>query len=306
MRSNKMIEKMFVAVFSYNRGNYLSNCIESIEKHINPKELIIYDDHSTCIRTQETLDSLRENYNIISDSYDSKDNIRKGLYTNMNQAVEYAIDNSYDYILMIQDDMQVVRNWNSTFTKEVENIFSSNQSIVQIVPVFFKSSNRNIDSKRLIINEENNYYMNRYIPGVSDVGIIKLNKIKLKRWKFGDNEPQNMKETVNFGWKSVKMKNPIFMYTPWPETFRAGSVLDKILLQITEKVYNTGFYPYQSMSRKSIDSLINRPIDKFPYAEDYLATIEPTKKPWVYTSSLTYIKIKIYRYLKKSFKLIKT
>jgi glycosyltransferase involved in cell wall biosynthesis len=92
-----------VAVFSYNRGGYLRNCVESIRRNLPFAEVKVYDDNSTDPETVAVLHSLGLPVLRPEGSVTGR---HGGLYANMNRALDEA---GTGLILFLQEDMQLVR-----------------------------------------------------------------------------------------------------------------------------------------------------------------------------------------------------
>jgi hypothetical protein len=277
---------MMIAIMSYNRGKYLKNCIHSIEKNFSLKNIKIYDDDSSCHYTRKYLKIISKKYPVYVNKKKTDNNLR-GLYLNMNKALNHALQDGFDFIFIIQDDIQIVRSCDKDFFSECSKIFNSDNKIIQIVPVFFKGDYKNINfnKKSIVINKEPDYYWrkNKW-SGISDVGIIKIEELKKNNWQWNpeENEECNMKVAAKNNWKYVFSRNPIMMYTPWPETYRANK---KNIQYIMEKFLMIGLNPYKNMTEEKVDLLLNRPLDSFPIAESYLkAKNNLLSKPWEYST----------------------
>lgn len=304
---------MLIAVMSYNRGNYLKKCVEALELHLPSSEIKVYDDGSTCKLTQKVLEEIKIKHQVYIAGSDSKIGKHRGLYNNMNIALKEAIERRFNYIFYIQDDIQLVRRADGEFLNECKEIFKSDSRIVQIQPVFFKGETLKEEyNKFTTINREVGYYEGNIlgISGIADVGITRIAPLSEQNWMFSDSESNNMSLGSKLGWKYVKPKNPIMMYTPWPETFRNKKGMKRYLMKLADRKYNAAFYSYIDMTDSNIHSLNNRSIEEYPYAEDYLKlnTSVNLVKPWHYSSSYEYVMSQIVKLLKQVYlyKIVKT
>ncbi len=297
-------EKMMVAVMSYNRGKYLENCISSIERNLTKDNIFIYDDNSDDSKTVDYLKFVK--YPVIINKRVGNHALR-GLHVNINLALAEAISKGFKYLFIIHDDVQIVRLCDGIFFDECEEIFKSDKNIISILPVFFKGKvgvhNQSFYSSKLKINYNPDYYTSPHLSGLADMGIMQVDKLKEANWFWDENigDAANMKDASKFGWFYVKIKNPIMMYTPWPETFRANqSFFENLMSKFADKFYNVGLHPYADMSSEEVHKLINRKIDDFPIADDFLKTTSSgLTKPWQYKDSLTCLKESVSRQLKK-------
>lgn len=302
------INEILFCIFSYNRGVYLNGCVNSLIKHcpnLNKENIIIYDDTSDEPNTIKVLNELKKDIKIITGKEQNKAISRAGLYNNMNLAFSYAKNKGYRYAFFIQEDLQVVRDIDDTFIKECEDIFNSNEKIVEIQPIFFKGTIKEAEYKKIIkIDADNKYYYGNInnLLGVVDIGLINVERLAKYDWFFDDEEVINMKKGTELGIMYVKTKDPIMMYTPWPETYRyRKSSKDSLFLKFLDKYYKTGYHSYESMSRKNVEKLKSRDINIYPIAENFLRIEGNTslKKPWNFVSVKFYSRKKFFNLIKK-------
>lgn len=302
------IENILFAIFSYNRGKYLRNCINSIlenSPNIKNENIIIYDDNSDHVETIEILDSLKEIFTVKINTGENPDISRRGLYHNMNKALQDAIAGNFEYIFFIQEDLQFVRKMDVRFLSECEKIFESDCNIIQIQPLFFKGTIKEKAYREFIkINDDAQYYYgnNFNLYGIADIGLTKVRPLREDHWKFEHEETVNMKKGTEKGWMYVKPKNPLMMYLPWPETYRyKKSGKDKGLTRFLDVYYKTDFHPYRSMTDEMVLSLVNRNVEEYPIAEKFLDIKGEVhlKKPWNYVSTKYYVLKKVFTVFKK-------
>jgi glycosyltransferase involved in cell wall biosynthesis len=95
-------------VFSYNRGEFLKNCISSIEFCAPGSRIRIFDDNSNDPATRDALAELAKRHEVVTpDTGENQKNKHGGLYANMQAAFEACEDE--DLVCYLQDDMQLVR-----------------------------------------------------------------------------------------------------------------------------------------------------------------------------------------------------
>lgn len=290
------------AIFSYNRGDYLKNCIQSIERHfplLHKRNLVIYDDYSECEQTVQILNEYKHKYDVKINQELINDNCRCGLYYNMNLALQDAIKRNFEYLFFIQEDLQMVRPFDEHFIAECKTIFDSDSNIVQVSPIFFKGTFSKQEFDRFTtINEHLGYYLGNPLglDGISDVGITKVEPLKEAGWIFDNDETENMKKGTDKSWVYVKPRNPIMMYTPWPETYRYKTASkDKFYTKMLDHIYHAGLHPYNDMTGEKIEELLSRSIYEYPYAENFLTVKDDVGliQPWNFISTRYYVKKKI-------------
>lgn len=281
---------ILIAVMSYNRGQYLLNCIDSIQKNLNfSYELVVYDDHSTDPETKEVLKSLPVEVRLTNLSGESKKH--KGLYQNMNHALRDASDRNFEALFVIQDDMQVIRKIGDETVNLLDRIFSANLGLVSIVPLFFKKNHqKNYDSLIILDKDLRVFYSKTwdqlYMNGVADVGIFDVRKLSAVNWVFENNETENLLKGKSLRLRRAVLKSPFLAYLPWPKTFRHRiTTLSDLLTVYTDKIFNAGFHPFKEMTELAADRLEKSV--SIPFAEDYLELRNPgrLRKPWNYYES---------------------
>lgn len=274
---------MHFCIFSYNRGQHLQNCLESIEHCAPDLEVTIYDDDSDDPATKEALRKASKKYQVINTREDSTE-IKKlgGLYNNMEQAVKQLSDK--DTLCFLQDDMQLVRAVDQNDLDDIEDYFASNPESAFLHPAFLKGSNRTRDYSTMNWNEKANAYFRN--AGKQSVGvhfsaivIIKTQRLKTSNWKFKSREKDNdLRAQTLFG-KMGFMKNPFLIWVPNVPVFRGKSKTFGI--RLAEKIYKSGFYPMAIMSDVENSRFRRRNTDKLPITEDFLKLRDNTlKKPW--------------------------
>jgi GT2 family glycosyltransferase len=127
--------RLHIAIFSYNRGAYLKNCVDSLQRNMPGICWTVYDDGSDEPETVAYLLSLGERVLHMKSAGEDR---HGGYYNNM----QAALDGSQaDYLLMLQDDLQVVRPFAQKDLLGIDQIFNKDR-MVFISPVFLKGSKR--------------------------------------------------------------------------------------------------------------------------------------------------------------------
>ena len=101
-----MNPRCLFCVFSYNRGRFLENCIESLEACVPFADIAIFDDASNDGETVAILERLSQKVPVIQPGSVSSRKVG-GLYDNMQSALDYA--ESYDLGCLVKEETQGVR-----------------------------------------------------------------------------------------------------------------------------------------------------------------------------------------------------
>lgn len=284
---------------SFNRGEYLKNCVSSIERHVPHSRIAIFDDSSNDPSTRLFLEELKKKYDVSGFQNRSSSHLG-GLYSNMNLAIEYALKKNAKFLFLIQDDQQIVRDFDSRFLNECLEIFESDESICQILPIFFKGFiPDSLYKKKYEIHRNPDFYRDPAY-GIADVGLVHLERIERKQFRFQSSEHQSARSALEAGFKLVHSKNPVFMFTPWPSVHRnISNPVVRFVAHLNQLGVKAGCHPFKPMQHDKIQSLVSRPVEEFPRAEDFLTTYSSLKKPWWFSDPFNIEKIKKIHHLLK-------
>ncbi|MBN2395654.1 MAG: glycosyltransferase [Candidatus Atribacteria bacterium] len=274
-------------VFSFNRGEYLNNCLISLEKFaVDFFEIVIIDDGSTDQKTREILKKYAKKFKIFFPQKERSSSKTGGLYENMAFALQDAEKENVDFALFIQDDMQVVRKIGEEDLERVQEFFKQNPDSAQLYTCFLKRCNQKWDDENTLLDASKNAYF-RPIDGprrssFSAVGLIAVPRFLTMFGKLKKSEHEN--DTTGRE-RQIKMGlyiYPFMMWLPFPKSYRKGK--RGVYHKIKEILANSGFYPYEEMSSFSEERLFHRLIDIRPYAEDFLSCPPVQKmKQWSFT-----------------------
>lgn len=273
-------------VFSFNRGEFLRNCIESI-KHCAPDSRItIWDDNSTDELTCGIVAALAGSSTLIDvrqPALDEHGNRSKhgGLYNNLQSACASVADGSL--ICCIQDDMQLVRSISSDEINHWNLLLQTGVHKGFIQPAFLKAVSADI----VFVAGKNAYHVNRQHRSAgawySDVFMTRIDLLRQVNWQFRARESQNeLQARDNFD-QMVYLKNPFVAWLPGAPAWR-GKRRTWAMRQ-AERSRRCGFYPLQIMSAQARQDFCARPADVLPLAEEFLQLRDGNgalEKPWFY------------------------
>lgn len=284
--------KLLIAVFSYNRGIFLENCIRSVEQCIKcDYEIVIYDDHSNDDETIDVLNGIGRRYRVLKTLTGGfVDKKVSGLYANLNNALDLAIQSETDLLFALQDDMQIVRLVREDVFRAVKTSMVKLKGLGAVVPTFYKMNHKKNYNDLLRYDFDTELYVpvnNRqvYMTGVADTGLLNVQLLRDVNWRFDGSEELNMAKGRDLELIRGIYRYPFVSYLPWPRAIRKNRGIGKQVYDIAlNAFYKTGFHPLDIMSEEACDRLYNRPIEDYPFAEDYLELKESydIKKPWNY------------------------
>ncbi|MDQ7731784.1 glycosyltransferase [Halomonas sp. SpR1] len=272
-----------VCVFSFNRGRYLRNCVESIQRCIPDADIIIFDDHSDDPETLEYLRIAESSCQVVTPG--KVGSIKHGgLYHNMNAALEGFKERPL--MCFLQDDTQVVRLVSTAELDEMESLFDHNPTLGFVHPCFI----RGIDLKKrpvIPLTGPTPDFFYRKDSGqsagihYSDLVVFKPDRLVETGWNFQQSEPENEKQAKLMFDMMAYMWLPFAMWLPEVPAYRGKK--KTLGLRLAERKKKVGFYPFKIIT---LDELIlnkKKTPSRLPVAEDFLECSPSTPSaPWTY------------------------
>lgn len=275
---------MNFCIFSFNRGQFLENCIRSIESCAPGHPITIFDDNSNDPDTVQVLEQYSKKYDVIRPKQSEKSRHHLGgLYGNMQLAFDKF--RHADLVCYLQDDTQMVRPLDGDDLAKIEEAFASEPSLAFISPCFIRGINFTKNAK-YSYNPRLGLYFKDSTPRSSGAYFSALLIMKPQRlisadWAFARSEPENNKVAATAFTLMGYLHAPFAMWLPEVPAYRGKK--KTIGLKLAEKKRNCGYYPFALMTEQEATSLKHRDTHKLPVAEDFLHCegFEPPK-PWAY------------------------
>ena len=285
-------ENLAIYVFSFNRGQFLDNCLQSVNHCAAGFNTTVIDDQSDDPVTQAALERYRETFRVLT-AGDDKDPEHKtgGLYNNMRFAFQDATQRGFSYLLFLQDDMQLVRPILAEDLAAASRFFEVNARVAEIHTCFMKRFYAEHDESRVELDASGEAYLRpsdyQGFSGFSAVGLFSIERFKelfgdLRRGEYANNE-YAQKNNIQMGISA----RPFMMWLPYPISHRGKK--RNIPLQIVERLGGCGYHPYNILSDSDVEKLIrqNRHVNK-PYAEDWLECPPLERVPtWSFAGGLS-------------------
>jgi glycosyltransferase involved in cell wall biosynthesis len=265
-------------VFSYNRGEFLKNCISSIEFCAPGSRIRIFDDNSNDPATRDALAELAKRHEVVTpDTGENQKNKHGGLYANMQAAFEACEDE--DLVCYLQDDMQLVRPISPEEVAQLDAYLSHVETPRFAYPAFLKGVNRNSKDAGFYFAEGPRASVGIYY---SDVNLFKVERLRAVNWSFMPKEAGNENLAKSTLGKMAYLRNPFLFYLPNVPSYRGRT--QTLALRLAHRMRNCAFYPFQYFSAQENQAFIRRDATNLPYAEDYLklAPGVDLEKPWIY------------------------
>lgn len=252
-------ENTLLCIFSFNMGMTLERCILSTLKMCEGYEIMIIDDQSEDPKTIEVLGSKQDSVRELIVSTESKAGKRHGnLYSNIQRACEYATQAGFEYLFMIQDDMQFVRPLDDKVGDEYATLFASGDKVLQVDPRFLRAGSgyEILKDRRAYRHSERTSY--------ADVGLIHLKRLNELEWTFLEGEHANKEALADLGYERLFPFTPIMMHVPFPRVYRKGRVRFRFF------PFNRGKYGFEYMTDEERSAMDGRPVEVMPFFRAFL------------------------------------
>lgn len=274
---------MLFCVFSFNRGQFLDNCIDSIERCVPGARIVVFDDDSDDTATREVLTRIAQRHRVIQPGHVSQHRLG-GLYGNMQTALEQMRDEPL--VCYLQDDTQVVRPLPEADIAAIHRLFDEDASIGFVHPCFLRGRNRQRDEQSMTYEERRNIYFRTGTAQsagqhFSALLLMRPERLLARGWEFGRSEPENDRQAAKLFGPMPFMHAPFAMWLPEVPTYRGKRKTRA--LKIAERVSRAGFYPFRILTEAQVRDLKGRPPEVLPFAEDFLQCLKgDPPKPWGY------------------------
>ncbi len=270
--------RLAVAVFSYNRGDYLRNCLESLRRNMPFAEVTVFDDHSDDPATVAYLATLSER---VVQPPKNKGTRHGGLYANMQAALR---DTVADMLLFLQEDMQVVRPVSEGDVQAISALFDADPNRAFVSPSFIKGLRRGRYLRGMMPCATPRSYVSRNHAdrlAYFDVAVAHVARLRAADWHFAPGEHANvLRARVDFADMPV-MADPFVFYCPEVPIFRNRG--RSLASRLAARVTGPDLKAFADMTDTETQAFHARPLDQWPVAEDFLRPLNPrVRRPFVY------------------------
>jgi hypothetical protein len=244
------------AVFSYNRGQLLANCLRSIERFSPETTVVVFDDRSDDPETLAALKTIAaRGHEVIVN-----DNVSTGEYGNHNlnldRAVQIARARGYRLLHLVEDDTQFVWN-NPRLTDDVASIFTAQPDAAQVTPLFWKFASKATG----VLMPGQSAYRLRQAPGCA-IGFVDVERLAKRGFRHLSDEAQTTALGAELGLEVFTVTHPVVTRVPWPMHTRYRTRSGRPVR--TEKPFLV-----KPLEASAVDRLTSRDLRTPPYAEDY-------------------------------------
>jgi len=286
MPANDLTMRVFI--FSFSRGKFLQNCLDSLEQAAPELPVTIYDDGSedpeTIAVLTKALDRgisvFRSNVSPgLSQSAREQMRRRGGLHRNMQAAFESCDE---DYYWFMQDDTQACRILGAEILIQAAEAFSDFPQSAFLHVQFLKATHQ--DNEFNLVAGRRLYVRRPRVDGYhafTDTHVGMTKRLRDVGWEFGDSEKSTAILAEKLFGYMPHLADPWSAFLPFPPTLRfRGSGLIEAWLQ----KHDTGFYPLQMLDHEASSVMLSRDPQELPYAEHFLTAdgLNCELRPWRY------------------------
>jgi glycosyltransferase involved in cell wall biosynthesis len=269
-----------IAIFSYNRGPYLRNCVESVQRHCPGVPFTVYDDGSDEPELVEYLQGLGASVRHMQAANTSR---HGGFYTNMQAALDEATANG---LLLLQDDVQVVRDVTESDVQAWSAYWGQHPDCAFLNPVFMKGGRRadflsyyQPDAQERVyhwVEDPANPSKDGPVPRFyMDVCLLNVQRLKAAAWQYHISEFLNGQQAgACFAHGMPQLPEPFVFYVPEEPVYR-----ERIKTKGTamaERLAGQAVKRFVSMSPAEVERFRARDLSDYPFAEDFIHTQDPT------------------------------
>ena len=248
--------KVMTAVFSYNRGQLLSNCVRSIERFSPETEIVVFDDGSDDEITQRSLEAIRSRGHQVLVNADIASASRGNLYANMNHALELAGERGFPLLHLMQDDLQFV--WRDPrLVDDIGALLAACSDAGQVLIHFWKRLSVDLST---VFESVQAYRASRALAAI---GVVDVERLSSHGFRFHASESASAAYAAERGLWSYGIPNPVVARVPWPMHARHRAMAG------AEKESRAEFL-VRPLDAGAIERLKTRSLQTRPFGEDFV------------------------------------
>lgn len=263
-----------VFVFSFNRPDFLRNCLASIRHTMPNAEIHILDDCSWDDETKRVLAQEKERTAIYFSKADGPSEFKTGgLCGLMNLAMHIAREKRHPYVLFIQDDMQMVRALRDRDMDHIGEYFHNVPNAIQLSTTFIRKLGTDGFLNDYSITRPAFAYLRkreaeRGKSNFSDTGVFSVDRFFELFDRFEVGEDKNSAKAMERGLTCGRSFFPFINWLPYPMSFRGRK--RSMMHLVFEYFGRSGFYPIEFMTEREVAEFMTREPSILPIMEEFL------------------------------------
>lgn len=187
---------------------------------------------------------------------------RGALHRNLNRAIQVAQHQEFQYVHLVQDDMQFVRPAHDAY-REAERLLCDPQLHAFQVHIGF----HRYLTPRWISSPDHDCYVHSRLA-LAHVGVLRLQGY-LPLYPPDDRDASEVAASTKYreeGWSLVSVRRPAICWVPWPENIEFGS---KRTSHARKPRSSSRLLVKPLAGRKQL-KLKGAPLGRFPFHEDFV------------------------------------
>src|ERR1700722_1093559 len=206
---------------------YFLNAVNSVRLKTENDAILVVDKASGLPGLTDELQSIAKREPRVSlllrDTNDISRNSKVGgLYDAYNEVVDYALGRGYDYLHIIQHDMQMVW-WDETVVSRAKEIYAEFPECVNISTIAM--------ARDLALSGGLEYVKPKLVQlrlyGITDTGLYDLARWRARGMRFGESEQEHGQQYWAEGLRVLVHPVPAIAFVPWPAVVRSGQVVGR-------------------------------------------------------------------------------
>lgn len=236
-----------IFIFSFNRGKYLRNCLDSVRR-ANSLDLPVYiiDDNSIEPDTIAALRLAEEHAKVVRNDAQDREFKTGGLYGNMNRAMQIARDEGYTLVIFVQDDMQFVRKITRTDLESFDRFFECNPDAIELTICFDPLRGHDRRGTEMRSEPSGVAWVRKpefAAPYFVAPGIFHVARFHERLHHFVPGEVANGERCAAAGLGRGIYRAPLMHWLPFPQSYRGGR--RALLHAAVELSCGAGLHPYE-------------------------------------------------------------
>lgn len=215
------------AIVGHKLPVYFTNAVNSVLSMAADDDVLVVDNASnlpTLIQQLQSTASREPRVRLLlRESNDTTRNKKVGgLYDAYNEVMEHALRHGYDYVHIMQHDMQLLW-WDESIPRLASEIFAEYPECVNIQT---QALPRHVDLSHSLEHVKPKLARLQHY-GLTDTGLYDLAKWRARDMRFGDSEVAHAVKYRRAGLRVLCHPLPTVAPVPWPAVVRAGKVIGR-------------------------------------------------------------------------------
>jgi glycosyltransferase involved in cell wall biosynthesis len=215
------------AIVGHKFPHYFENSVQSVLSLTENDDIVVVDNASNDPEVIQRLRALSDADPRVRLVLRTTNDIAKnskvgGLYDAYNEIMEYALDQGYSHVHIMQHDMQLLW-WDDSVMRRAREIFTEFPECVNIQMMAYQRLSSLSDTFEYL--KPKLMFLARY--GLTDTGLYDMTKWRAQSMRFGSREREHALRYLNEGLRVFCHPLPTVVPIPWPAVVRGGKVVGR-------------------------------------------------------------------------------